>query len=178
MLYWPLTAEQQPLSLTAAQKLTQYMADGGTIVFDTRDAQFGGGADAVMSGPGGRALRLLAKDIPIPELMPVERGHILGKSFYLLERFPGLYDGGQVWVEKEPLLAHDSISSVVIGGNDWAAAWSQDDRDQRRYLVTPGGERQREMAYRFGVNLAMMVLAGNYKSDQLHVSHILKRMQP
>ena len=35
--------------------------------------------------------------------------------------------------------------------------------------VVPGGERQREMAYRFGVNWVMYALTGNYKTDQVHV---------
>jgi hypothetical protein len=178
LIYWPLTADQPPLSATAAQAITQYMNDGGTILFDTRDGQFQqGAADTLLSGPGGRRLRDMAREIPIPELAPVERGHILTKSFYLLDSFYGLYSAGQLWVEKEPRINHDAISSVVIGANEWAAAWSQDENDRRRFPVTPGGERQREFAYRFGVNLMMMVLAGNYKSDQLHVPHILKRMQ-
>jgi hypothetical protein len=38
------------------------------------------------------------------------------------------------------------------------------------------GERQREMAIRFGINLVMYVLTGNYKSDQVHVPALLDRM--
>ena len=37
-------------------------------------------------------------------------------------------------------------------------------------------ERQREIAYRFGVNLVMHVLTGNYKSDQVHVPALLDRL--
>jgi hypothetical protein len=44
------------------------------------------------------------------------------------------------------------------------------------FPVVPGGERQREMAYRFGVNLVMYTLTGNYKSDQVHVPAILERL--
>jgi hypothetical protein len=38
------------------------------------------------------------------------------------------------------------------------------------------GERQREIAYRFGINLIMHVLTGNYKSDQVHVPALLERL--
>ena len=38
------------------------------------------------------------------------------------------------------------------------------------------GERQREVAFRFGVNLIMYVLTGNYKSDQVHVPALLERL--
>ena len=34
--------------------------------------------------------------------------------------------------------------------------------------VTPGGETQREMAFRVGVNLVMHALTGNYKDDMVH----------
>ena len=39
-----------------------------------------------------------------------------------------------------------------------------------------GGERQRELAYRFGVNLVMYALTGTYKSDQLHLPAVLNRL--
>ena len=32
------------------------------------------------------------------------------------------------------------------------------------------------MAYRFGVNLVMYTLTGNYKADQVHVPAILERL--
>jgi hypothetical protein len=38
------------------------------------------------------------------------------------------------------------------------------------------GWRQREMAYRFGVNAVMYALTGNYKSDQVHVPALLERL--
>ena len=46
----------------------------------------------------------------------------------------------------------------------------------RSIAVVPGGERQREMAFRFGINLVMYVLTGNYKSDQVHVPALLERL--
>ena len=42
--------------------------------------------------------------------------------------------------------------------------------------VLPGGELQREMAFRFGVNLVMYALTGNYKADQVHVPALLQRL--
>jgi hypothetical protein len=40
----------------------------------------------------------------------------------------------------------------------------------------PGGERQRELAFRFGINLVMYVLTGNYKADQVHLPAIIRRL--
>lgn len=172
-LYWPMTAAQRPLSLSAAQAVQNYMTRGGTVVFDTRDLQFG---DIDGQTVGVERLRALTQSLQIPSLMHVEKGHILTKSFYLLDSFPGLYAGGKLWVEKDPNPNYDSITSVVIGGNDWAAAWSDNAAGRARAPAQPGGERQREMALRFGVNLTMVTLTGNYKADQVHVPFILQRL--
>ena len=59
---------------------------------------------------------------------------------------------------------------------DWAAAWAIDERGRGMFPVTPGGEVQREYAYRAGVNMIMYALSGNYKSDQVHAPTILRRL--
>lgn len=173
VIYWPMALRQGGLTMTAANNIQSYLSEGGMILFDTRDRQFGSDA-----GPGERKLRELTQSVQVPELTAAPKGHILTRSFYLLEDFPGRYEGGTLWVEKEPNPRHDAVTSVVIGANDWAAAWSKDPGDQARFAVEPGGERQREMAYRFGVNLVMVALAGNYKADQVHIPYILERIGP
>mgnify|MGYP000574945391 CR=1 FL=1 len=57
-----------------------------------------------------------------------------------------------------------------------AAAWAVDGTGRPQFAVVPGGEAQREVAFRFGVNLVMYVLTGNYKSDQVHVPALLDRL--
>ena len=42
--------------------------------------------------------------------------------------------------------------------------------------AVPGGEVQREMEFRAGVNLVMYALTGNYKADQVHVPALLERL--
>ena len=73
---------------------------------------------------------------------------------------------------------NDGVTPVVIGGNDWASAWAIGDSGRFMFPVGRGlqGERQREIAIRFGVNLIMYVLTGNYKSDQVHVPDLLNRL--
>lgn len=173
VIYWPMTEAQGPLSVTAARNVQNYLSRGGMILFDTRDSQFG---DAGGETIGARKLRQLTQNIQIPALMTVGDDHILTRSFYLLDDFPGLYAGGKLWVEKQPSPNYDAVTSVLVGSNDWAAAWSDDPSDLSRFTVTPGGERQREMAYRFGVNMVMVALTGNYKADQLHIPYILERI--
>jgi hypothetical protein len=63
-----------------------------------------------------------------------------------------------------------------MGGNDWAAAWARDERGNPLAAVVPGGEGQREMAIRFGINVVIYAMTGNYKTDQVHVPALLERL--
>src|SRR6516164_3604011 len=176
LLYWPVVSDQAPPSSTAVERINRYLGTGGTILFDTRD-----GDDQTPGSFGGAALsaqrlRRLVGAIKIPTLVPIPPDHVLTKSFYLLHEFPGRWNVGSLWVEPVEDRVNDGVSSVVIGANDWAAAWAVDGQGRPAFAVVPGDEPQREMAMRFGVNLVMYVLTGNYKSDQVHVPAILERL--
>ncbi|MCQ0091780.1 DUF4159 domain-containing protein [Roseovarius sp. M141] len=186
LLYWPITAAQPTPSDAAYAKLNAYLRSGGLILFDTRDADIAGFGAASQNGA---RLQRLAAPLDIPPLEPVPGDHVLTRTFYLLQDFPGRYAGRPVWVEASPEDAqlapgmpfrdlNDGVTPVVIGGNDWASAWAVDDNGAPMRPVGRGytGERQREMAHRFGVNLVMHVLTGNYKSDQVHVPALLDRL--
>jgi hypothetical protein len=186
LLYWPVTETQAAPSAAAYSKLNDYLRTGGMIVFDTRDGDTGGFGAAT---PAARRLQQLAGPLDIPPLEPVPADHVLTRTFYLLQEFPGRHAGGAVWVEAAPPDAdraegvpfrnlNDGVTPVVIGGADWAAAWAVDGSGRPMFAVGRGfaGERQRELAFRFGINLAMHVLTGNYKSDQVHVPALLDRL--
>jgi hypothetical protein len=168
LLYWPVDPSQRALSEQAIRKLNDYMKNGGMVLFDTRDQASG--------GQGLKRLRELARGLDIPPLVPVPPDHVLTKAFYLIQDFPGRYAGGQLWVELNEGRVNDGVSSVVLGGNDWAGAWATDEAGRPLNAVVPGGEQQREAAYRFGINLVMYALTGNYKADQVHVPAILERL--
>ncbi len=186
ILYWPITPDQPRPSTEAYAKLNDYLRSGGLILFDTRDADI---ASFGAASPNGRKLQDLAAPLDIPPLEPLPGDHVLTRTFYLLQDFPGRHNSRDVWVEASPADAeqiegmpfrnlNDGVTPVVIGGNDWAAAWAV--REDGMPLVPIGrgysGERQRELANRFGVNLVMHVLTGNYKSDQVHVPALLDRL--
>ncbi|WP_036281567.1 DUF4159 domain-containing protein [Methylocystis sp. ATCC 49242] len=184
MLYWPIVASApQPAARTVA-KIAAYMRQGGTVIFDTRDALAQRPGDAAT--PETLWLRELTKGLDVPELEVVPRDHVITKTFYLLDGFVGRYASGETWVEAlppepkdsaaRPVRATDSVSAIVITSNDLAGAWAQDKRGQPLFPLTPGGARQREMALRGGVNLVMYTLTGNYKSDQVHVRDLLERL--
>jgi hypothetical protein len=187
LLYWPMAASEKDLSPAAVAKIDQFMRGGGTILFDTRDSPIGGlGSTA---SPGEAVLRRLLSKLDIPPLEPCPADHVLTRTFYLIKEFPGRWSGGQVWVEAlppvdpnkpppQPIAARggDGVSPIIMGGNDWAAAWARDEQGNPIAAVTPGGEQQREMAIRFGINLVIYAMTGNYKTDQVHVPALLERL--
>jgi hypothetical protein len=173
LLYWPVVEGGELPSAKAIERVNRYLATGGTILFDTRDQ---GERSAFSSTATQQRLRRLAAGLNIPALVPVPPDHVLTKSFYLMQDFPGRWSGGTLWVEPVEDQVNDGVASLIVGGNDWAAAWALDARGQPLYPVVPGGEPQREQAYRFGVNLVMYALTGNYKTDQVHVPAILERL--
>ena len=184
LLYWPMDPREHDLPPQALSKIADYMRNGGTILFDTRDLTLGAsrGADS----PGEQTLRRLVAKLDLPPLEPMPSDHVLTKSFYLLQEFPGRWDGGKIWVESlpppdpdagpEPARGGDGVSPVIVGGNDWAAAWAVDAEGRPLADITPGGDRQRELAIRFGVNVVMYALTGNYKTDQVHAPALIERL--
>lgn len=186
-LYWPVTEDAPLPSAQAYARLNRYLRSGGMILFDTRDAE-----TARLTGGltgAARQLRAIAAGLDIPPLEPLPPDHVLTRTFYLLGDYPGRWQGGTVWVEAAPPDAalaegmpfrnlNDGVTPVVIGANDWAAAWAVDEQGMPLLPVGRGttGERQRELALRFGINLIMHVLSGNYKSDQVHVPALLERL--
>lgn len=184
MLYWPVLENAEALPDTAIAKIDAYMKEGGLIIFDTRDYGQGGSNTLPMAGKGGNALQRLLSKLDVPRLEPVPENHVVTKSFYLLRSFPGRWDGGQLWVEAISQNANDThrarvadgVTSIMITSNDFAAAWALDERGRPIYPVVPGGEMQREMAYRSGVNIVIHALTGNYKADQVHVPALLERL--
>jgi hypothetical protein len=81
----------------------------------------------------------------------------------------------QVFVQAEGG-ANDEVTPVIIGGRDWAGAWAADALGNPMLPMAQGGERAREMSLRAGVNMVMVALTGNYKSDQVHAPALLERI--
>ncbi|WP_374381282.1 DUF4159 domain-containing protein [Dongia sp.] len=174
VLYWPVAGSSGTLSDRAVTEINRYIAGGGMILFDTADQNVVGITGGL--GPGAMRLQELTGGLEIPPLAPVGADHVLTRSFYLLKDFPGRWLGGTLWIDNSESRLNDGVASVLVGSNDYAAAWAIDNYGQPMFPVTPGGEKQREMSYRFGINLVMYALTGKYKEDQVHVPAILERL--
>lgn len=168
LLYWPLGGAGNPLSQGAVRRIDSYIKNGGMIVIDTRE----GSGGMIEAG----ALSEKFQNVDLPPLSPIGKDHVLTRSFYLLKVWPGRWNDQTLWVSDSENSSFDGVSPVIVGTQDWAAAWAVDKAGKPIFPATPGGESQREMARRFGVNLVMYALTGNYKSDQVHVPAILERL--
>jgi hypothetical protein len=169
LIYWPISTMQAPLSDEGIKNVQNYLDHGGTILFDTRDKSYGSG---VFSSSGNaNALRAVTASLNIPALEPMPDDHVLNRSFYLLnpERSTG-YDPGTIWAEPR-VSGRDGVSPVLIGSHDWASYWAAGEQ-----AGFGAAARVQDMEYRFGVNVVMYALTGNYKADQVHIPHILQRL--
>ncbi|WP_018183744.1 DUF4159 domain-containing protein [Kaistia granuli] len=188
LLYWPIDPTSPMPDSSTLARIDAYMKQGGSILFDTRDElERAPGTTGFGGTPAAERLRAMLSGLDVPPLEPVPSTHVLTKAFYLLEDFPGRYSGGPLWVEASPpeddaaaaarpARPGDGVSSILITENDLAGAWATD--ADGRYLVptVPPDPRQRELAYRTGINIVMYTLTGNYKADQVHVPALLERL--
>ncbi|MEM1365149.1 MAG: DUF4159 domain-containing protein [Pseudomonadota bacterium] len=186
LIYWPITADAEMPSANALARIDAYMKNGGTVLFDTRN-----GLPENLSLRGGQTpsearLAAILSSLDIPPLEPVPPDHVLTKSFYLLDNFPGRFATSPLWVEalpvpvegapRRPARAGDGVSSIMISGNDLAGAWALDEAGRPLLPTEPQNPRQRILAFRVGVNIMMYTLTGNYKADQIHIPDLLERL--
>jgi hypothetical protein len=172
-IYWPLTKNLLSIKKSEIIKIKNYLNNGGIFFFDIIGFSR---KDLNLKEKKFKEIRLFLNEIGANELSMIPKGHTLTKSFYLLNKFPGKWDNRILFVENSNLQYKDGVSSIILGFNDWAKAWALDNNNLPLFPVVPGGERQRELSYRFGINIAMYALTGNYKSDQIHSKSILKRL--
>ncbi len=184
IIYWPISATAPMPSTAAISRIDAYMRAGGTVLFDTRD-QFSSLDGGGNTSANGQRLQEILANVDIPPLEPVPKDHVLTRSFYLLNNFPGRYSGSPLWVESRQDAAKttsgisssgDGVSPIIITSNDFAGAWAVDANGAPVLPTVPPDEVQREHAFRSGVNIMMYMLTGNYKADQVHVPDILQRL--
>ena len=187
LIYWPIIPGAPKPPQDALNKIDAYMKQGGTVIFDTRDAiEAPPGENGASQTPAMQTLREILSSLDVPELEPVPRDHVMTKTFYLLRDFPGRFNSGQTWVEAlpradddesaRPARGGDGVSPIIITSNDLAGAWAIRPDGQPMLPLTSGEPRQREFAFRAGVNIVMYTLTGNYKTDQVHAPALIERL--
>lgn len=174
ILFISLPDSPAPLSRQAISQLNDYLRSGGALFIDTRRGDRPGSSDGI------QILQETFAGLDTPQLTFVHEDHVLTRSFYLLKGFPGRYANRPLWIESTAAgeksgRRGDGVSRIFVGDADYMAAWAIDDRGRPLYSVD-GGDSQREQALRFGVNLVIYVLTGNYKEDQVHIPALLERL--
>ena len=181
LVYWPVDPSTPVPPKEAMARVDAFMKQGGTVLFDTRDASLGFGSAV---SPATQRLREILAGLDVPALEPVPENHVMTRAFYLLETFPGRFAEGQLWVEasladegrNRPARAGDGVSSIMITSNDFAGAWAVEPSGTFSLPTVPADPLQRSYAFRVGTNIVMYTLTGNYKADQVHIPALLERL--
>ncbi len=148
------------------ERLRRFLTFGGFLLIDSAEGRTDGAFD--------RSVRRLIEAIykpPQKGLKIIPGNHVVHKSFYLIDRPKGR-------VAVSPVMegiVRDGRIVIAYTQNDLGGAWARDNFGNYQYRCVPGGERQREMAFRMGINLVMYALCLEYKSDQVHVDFIMRR---
>ncbi len=155
-------------SSAGIEGLRRFLTFGGFLLIDSAEGSTDGAFDgsvrklmsAVFPATGAqKSLEIIASD------------HVVYKSFYLLDKPLGRL---AIQPAMEGVIRDNRLVAAYIA-NDLGGAWSRDDFGNYDFRCEPGGERQRELAFRMGVNLVMYALCLDYKADQVHVPFIMKR---
>lgn len=163
-LIWTGDRGFEPLPQSSVDQLRAFIQAGGFLLIDS--------AEGVVDGPFATSIeREIKRIFPNRKLTTVPRDHVVYKSFYLIERPVGRIATAP---DIQGIFEEDRLS-VIVNHNDLLGALARDHFGTWEHNVTPGGERQREIAYRFGINLVLYALTVNYKADQVHIPFILKR---
>lgn len=146
--------------------LRRFLTFGGFLLIDSAEGALGGAFD-------GSVRRLIEALYPPPQpgLEIVRKDHVLFRSFYRLEQPVGRL---AISSTLEGVL-RDGRLQIAYTQNDLGGAWARDDFGNWAMACQPGGERQREHAFRLGINLVMYALCLDYKSDQVHVEYLMRK---
>lgn len=200
LIYWtgdrafPMPSEED------LARLRRYLVMGGMLIFDSAEGRAGGGFDQSVRALCGRLFpnrplsRLSEEHVLFRAfyLLRVPAGRIIAEP-HLEAILLSDSERPSTPTESEAGAAPTSGSRtsdgkdragprersgravIVYSQNDLGGAWARDRFGQWVHDVVPGGETQREHAFRLGVNLAMYALCLDYKADQVHVPFIMRR---
>lgn len=152
------------VSRAVVARLRTHLTSGGLLLID----------DVGRSGPSAafdRDVRKLIKRAVGRPLRPISAKDVVYRTFYRLPRPFGRR-------------ASSSVLEGVRIGRRWAVLYSRNDllgaferaaSGGSAKAVLPGGERQRELAWRLGVNLIVYAVSLDYKDDHTHIQHLLRR---
>ena len=109
--------------------------------------------------------------LPHNALKRLPSDHSVYQSFYLINSI-----GGRQNIN--PFLEGitiDNWTPVIYSQNDLSGAWSRDQLGKWVNNCVPGGEAQRQAAFKTGINIIVYSLTSDYKKDVIHHPFIQRR---
>ena len=167
-LYLAGERELELPSSAGIEALRRFLTFGGFLLIDSAE----GSIDGAFSSSVRKLVAAIFPPVGAAKgLEIVSSDHVVYKSFYLLDRPLGRL---AIAPAMEAVFRDGRIVAAYVA-NDLGGAWMRDDFGNYDFPCEPGGEHQRELAFRMGVNLVMYALCLDYKADQVHVPFIMKR---
>ena len=169
ILYFPFINSKETVSEKKIRKIQNFINNGGILIFDCKN-----NFEKLFIDDCLDDILLSFKDLDITNPIKLQNDNTLSKSFYLLKEFPGRRNQ-DVFISFNNQINNNEVVSVIFGINDWSGSWAKS-KNGFELPILSENEEQRTLSFRFGVNIIIYSLTGNYKSDQVHVPEILKRM--
>jgi hypothetical protein len=167
LLYMAGKYEFEPFTPQEREILRRYLTFGGFLFAEDTLGVKGYGFD--------RAFRAEMKKVfPQQDLKRLPLDHPVYQSFYLLNQVGGR-QAVSPYLEGMTL---DSWTPVIYSQNDLSGAWSRDSLGKWVHECAPGGEPQRALAFKAGINVIVYSLTSDYKRDLVHHPFIRKRLGP
>jgi len=156
--------EFEPFSPQEREILRRFLGFGGFLFAEDTMGAKGFGFDRAFS-------REIREIFPHHELKRLPPDHSVYRSFYLLDSI-----GGRQKVN--PYLEGitiDNWTPVIYSRNDLSGAWARDRFGKWVNECLPGGELQRALAFKTGINIIVYSLTSDYKKDLVHHPFIKRR---
>jgi hypothetical protein len=146
-------------SAEAVEALSRFVRLGGTLVIDSATTP-----DGEARAFDRCADELLASVLGETPPTPIASSHVLYRTFYRIDRPMGRIEGPAFMEGAEK----DGRLCVIRSRHDLGGALAKDNLGNWLAEVIPGGERQREQAFRLGINIVLYALCLDYKNEEPH----------
>lgn len=162
LLVMSVGAQVPQLEPHSIRLLAEHLNSGGFLLVSSIDKEFDNSVRAFIN-----------QLFPNDKLTRISVDNVLFRTFYLLDApfgrkaTPGYVEG----------IERDGRILLLYAQQDVEGAWARDAFGNWNYAMETTGEKDREMAMRFGVNIVMYALCQDYKNDSVHLPFILKRRQ-
>ena len=158
----------EPFTGDERARLRRYLKLGGTMFIDDATGRKHSEFDR-------RVREELRGILPEDDFRRIPASHAVYKSFYLLPSAAGRKIV-EPYLEGITLSGEDR-TPVIYSRNDIAGALEEDAFGKWEYACVPGGEPQRELAFRVAINVIVYALSGDYKTDRVHEPFIRRRQR-